>query len=524
MAATPATSLSLVSSGLADGRLKAPKGNPDIRQFVKVLNKTTRWAAQWNRIDFDGSPEFGQRVSMTLPIKGELITGFNIVLTMPDIYTIQQAAKAAAPDTFLGPTYGWTNSLGHALIQQIELEIGGAIVETMDSRMLEIYDELYETVESSVAKNAMIARTAKGFNQSTYCVKEPLTVTVPIPFWFSRPGIYSQALPIQALKSDIVRVHVTLRPLNQLFYTDARVDTRTVGYRAGTDTSVMWNLLGGRFWRANPAVQTRVYSMNSAMDTLGISGELIPDITMPLRMSPIDAYALVEYISLEEYEAIGFRTAELTYHVEQHMAVPSVNTNQNAIIRVPLPYGNPVKELMWVAQRPEAETYNAWFLFTRDLSALEPLRNGIRPPSVTPWWPDATPIPLEENKWQIIPAFREAYSEPIESATLLYNGIERFVHEGASVFRGVIPALQYVKAPVYNRYIYVYNFGNVEEVRRSVPQGMANWDKIQRKDMYITMNRGRSRTPPPNMNVYAYVTIWNVFKVFGGRGGMLFTN
>lgn len=522
MSATPATSLTLVSSGLQDARLNTPLGNPDIHQFINVVRKTTRWAAQWNRVDFDGAPAFGQRVSMTLPRIGELITGFNLVVTMPDIYTIQNKVKAAAGANFLGPTYGWTNSLGHSLIQLIELEIGGVIVEQFDSVLLEVLDELYETVESSVAKNDMIKRAPNGFGPTTFqgTATTPVTVYVPIPFWWSKPGIYSHALPIQALTADIVRVHVTFRPVSQLFYTDARVDPRTVGFRKTQDISgAMWGLEGGRFWRQNTNASTRVYSMNASMPLTGISGEVIPNATLPLKLMIQDAYALVEYISLEEIEAIAFRTAELTYQVEQHIAVPVVNTLGTQLVRVNLPYGNPVKEVLWAAQRPEAATYNATFLFTRDLAAYKTTN-----PCQIPWWPDAQPIPSQSTNWQVLPAFQQSYSEPIQGASLLYNNIDRFVHDAASYFRGIVPALQYVKSPIYNRYVYAYNFGQKEERLLYEVKGAANWDKIQRKELYVTMNRGINLTAPPNMNLYVYVTVWNIFKVYGGRGGMLFTN
>ena len=187
MAATPANSLTLVSTGLADARLMSSKGNPDIHQFIHVVNKTTRWAAQWNKVDFDGTPEFGQRVSVTVPMIGELINGVMVVVEMPDIYTAQLLAIQVANGNtaiqtidrnnlgnFLGPLFGWTNSLGHAMIQQVELEIGGQIVETFDGRLLEILDELNETTESAIAKNFMIKRTANG-----YTIKEA-TVLSPV--------------------------------------------------------------------------------------------------------------------------------------------------------------------------------------------------------------------------------------------------------------------------------------------------------------------------------------------------------
>ena len=532
MSATPATSLTLVSSGLADARQQPVKGNPDITQFLKVLHKTTRWSAQWNRIDFDGSPEFGQRVSLTIPPIAELVSGLNIVVKMPDIYTTQlNAIKMAGgtdfdnPGRFLGPTYGWTNSLGHALIQQIDLEIGGVVVESLTGQQLEILDELYETVESALTKNAMIKRAPNGFGPRTWLSSDSTTVYIPIPFWFSRPGVYGHALPIDALRSDKVRVHVTFRPITQLFYTDARVNTQTVGYRQFVDVNGgMWNIVGGRFWQSDTTESTMVYSMNATMGASGTKGALIPGIQFPTRFTFDDAYALIEYISLEEYEAIALRSSEMTYHVEQHLAIPVQQSLKQSEARLVIPFTNPTKEIHWVLQRPEAETYNAWFLFTRDLSDVVRPQNGPANPCLTPWWPDAQLIPTKANNWQIVPAFQSSYSEPLAGATLLYNSYERFVQEGGSYFRGIVPAMSYVKPAVHNRYIYAYHFGQKEERLKYGPSGVANWDKIPRKELYLTLNRGRLCSTPPNMNIYVYTTIWNVFKVFGGRGGMLFSN
>lgn len=409
------------------------------------------------------------------------------------------------------------------------MEIGGVIVETFDSRLLEILDELYEPLEAVVPKNLMIKRAPAGFSPRTWLTQDPLTVQIPIPFWFSRRGVSSHALPIEGLKADRVRVHVTFRPIAQLFYTDARVDARTTGYRGpATDGAdgTMWDIQGGRFWRSNPQAAGSVYSMNKTMPLTGLSGERVPGITMPARFSPVDAYALVEYVSLEEYEAIGFRSGELTYHVEQHMAVPVQATQGQSEIRLLMPYTNMTKELLWVAQRPEAETYNAWFLFTRDLGPVVPPPNPPAGPCDLPWWPDAQLLPSAATGWQSVPAFQTRYSEPIAGATLLYNSYERFVQEGGSFYRGVIPALYYEKSAIHNRYVYAYSFGFKDRAAKGVygPQGAANWDKIPRKELFITMNKGRGGTSAPPMNLYVYMTVWNVFKVYGGRGAMLFTN
>jgi hypothetical protein len=405
-------------------------------------------------------------------------------------------------------------------------------VDQIDGRLLEVLDELYEPVETLKAKNAMIKRAASGFGPTTWTGET--TVYVPIPFWFSNPGRYTHALPIEALYADKVRMHITFRPVEQLYYTDARMDGRTVGFRPGVDVSgAMPALQGGRFWRANPASADRVYFLSASMPYNGLSGELIPNINMPSRLDMQDAYMILEYVSVEEPEAISLRTAELTYYVEQHNAVQPVASQQVAEVRIPLPLQNPTKELLWVFQRPEAETYNAWFLFTRDMGPYVPARLGPVNPCTVPWWPDAVLTPSVSNKWSLLPAFRTADSEPMSNVALFYNSYERFIHEGPSLFRTLLPTVHATKAPLFDRYVYMWPFGYGQGQQTSAqnregdvyaPRGETNWDKIPRKEMFFTMTTEQNCGTRPNMNLYVWTTVWNVFKVYAGRGGMLFTN
>lgn len=540
MAATPANSLTRISSGLQDERLVAPKGNPTVAQFVKVLRSTSRWAAQWRRVNFDGTASLGKRVSVTVPRIAELVNGAMLVVMMPDIYTPQAAAAAASGGAFLGPQYTWTNSLGHALIQSVELEIGGAIVDTMDGRLLEVLDELYEPIDTLPAKNRMIGRAASGFGPTTWSgsTEEPnLTVYVPLPFWFSRPGRMSHALPLGALYAERVRIHVNLRPVEQLYYTDTRMDTRTVGFRPTVDVAgAMPALQGGRFWIRDNTVTTLAYSINADMPATGLQARILDGYTMPASLDVTDAYMLFEYVSVEEPEAIALRSAELTYFVEQHRAIDATPSLSAREVRILLPQTNPTKELLWVAQRGDVATYNAWFLFTRDLGVRNSTTNVQTPPyltpspCLTPWWPDAVLQPLPENDWRILPAFRAAESEPIVGARVYYNSYERAEDTTGSMFRSVLPTLKATKAAAHNRYVYFWPFGEGEVGRVGgvegvfEPRGAANWDKLQRKEMYLTMAQGRNCGTPPDLNVYVWSTSWNVLKVFGGRAGLLFTN
>jgi hypothetical protein len=420
------------------------------------------------------------------------------------------------------------------MIQTVELEIGGAIVETLDGRLLEVLDELYEPVDTLKSKNAMIARAATDFSPNTWVgtPSAPITVYVPLPFWFSRPGRYSHALPIDAIYADKVRIHITLRSIEDVYYTDARYDERTVGFRVSEDIAgAMPELQGGRFWVSDPAAPGTVYFMNSGMPVSGQKGKVLAGYTMPQRLDAEDVYMLMDYVSVEEPEAIALRTAELTYFVEQHQAVQSQASQQTAEVRIPLPLSNTTKDILWVLQRPEAEDYNAWFLFTRDLSAYIYRRpNNLNPanPCLVPWWPDADLTPTAANGWRILPAFRSAASEPIQGASLFYGSLERFQLTGAAVFRSLLPSRVAKKAAVHNRYVYMWPFGAgesaIEDEDVFRPTGVANWDKIPRKEMFLTMSAGADCSSPPNMNVFVWTTNWNILKVFGGRAGLLFSS
>jgi hypothetical protein len=522
---SPATLLSVVCYGIQDTRLLPPKGQPDIKHYVKVLKKTTRWAAQWIRVDFDGQPNFGQLATCTIPRKAEILTQVTLVVTMPDIATVQTNARnACAPGGFLGPTYGWTNSLGHALINQVEFSIGGVTIDRMDGLFLEARDELYESLDKIPSKNRMINRVANGFNGASLG-QDPANPTVnyvPLPFWFSQ-GDYAQGLPVDALSTEQIQIGVTFRPINQLYYTNSRMDSRNPGFRPTIDINgAMPSLLGGYFFKKTQN-GNRIYSTDPMQQNVGISGEILQGYTIPNKLNMGDAYLLCEYISLEEAEAVALRSSQLDYRIEQHYIVPTQNTQRGPKIRLPLPYNNPVKELIWFLQRQEVANYNSWFLTARDLNA--PTTDPSSWWSI-PWWPDAVITTTDQAK----PAFRNAYSEPMRGAQLTYSNLIRFNHNSSpSLFRSVLPVLHYRKAPLFNRYIYVYPFGLAPGATDDTsmgpsynPRGTSNFDKLPKIELQITMNPD-SNEVQHDMSVHSYLTTYNIFRVFGGRGVLLFS-
>ena len=442
MASTPASMLKIVSSGLEDiERLNAVEGQPSLSFYKTVIRQHTRWASQWRRVEFDNIADFGRTATVTLPILGELITRAILVVVLPDIVKPQEDALTAALNQFkppeehklsflstrctrsphrarlakrpqkyriqtmktptsVYPAWSWTNSIGHALCTNMNMLIGNQVIDTLDSRLMEVIDEQSAPFDHFDTTNFKIARDPCTFNPLLYnssaklraqvktVVQSPQTVQIVPPFWWNRgPG--PQTLPIQALAKDKVQITCTFRPLQDCVYTDYRVGFNPP-LSANEGVGPLPNIAGSVFYTpVIPSVQGAIPLKQYGRDP--VSGSALPDISaslvngvrMPTDYHFIDAYWIVEYVSLEDKEAAAWRQADLQIPIEQHVALPVTPTNGSMRTRIDIEAGGLVRDMSWVAQRVEASSYNAHFLFSRDLAPQDAA------PSEIPWWPNA---------------------------------------------------------------------------------------------------------------------------------------
>jgi hypothetical protein len=500
MASTPATMLKIVTQGLQDQeRLNPPLGNPSTQFYTSVHRRRTRWASRWERVDFDNLADFGRVAVATLPIKGELISRVTLVVVLPNLYAPQAAAAAAAHaagHTIIGPHWSWTNGVGYAVASDITLSIDGQQIDTLDSRLLEVIDEHETAVEHFESSCDMVARNPASYTDlayrgtTRYQTRPNQPVEVVLPFWFSRgPG--PQALPIQALARNKVQITCQFRDIQDLIYTDARVDSRNPG-REATQAGPLPLLAGATFYEtyADPGAQP-IYNQRRTAP-LEPLGRVLPGHAMPTTWHFQDAYFVVEYISLEDREAAALRMADLEIPIIQHVALPPRPTEGAPIVRMPITQGGLVRDITVVAQREEAEDYNAYFLFSRDLGTPEAEAAGG---SQIPWWPDARIPNWDFGDGFVRPAFELRRSDPIQGMALHTRGVTRFDHDGPSLFRSLIPALGCRRTPLVDRYIYRYDFGfwptgglaEAEDLPDDEVRGAANWDRLSQKELVVRM-------------------------------------
>ena len=251
-----ASLLRILCSGIQDERLAF---KATMYPFYRVWNKTGRFTTQWTRLDFDNVPAFGQTGIVRITRKGHLVTRLFLVAEMPDIWSIQRRASVANGSTAY-PRFGWTNSLGHALVAGLTMDIGGSRVESLDGRLMEVLDEFYTPMEKVGIANEGLRRRDTGFTEQTWGwppseamiglnqgYKE--RVVVPLPFWFSR-GDMGCALPVDAIGLDEIRCGITFRSASGLYFTG----TQPLGQASEAEGSGLWPLEGSRFYTADPVL------------------------------------------------------------------------------------------------------------------------------------------------------------------------------------------------------------------------------------------------------------------------------
>jgi hypothetical protein len=509
-----ASLLKVICSGIQDERIHF-KGT--MYPFSKVWIKAGRFTTQWVRIDFDNVPQFGQTGYFTIKRIGHLCTRLYLVAQMPDIYSYQlNAINIAGPDVQVKPHFGYTNSLGHALIDRLTLDIATDRVETIDSRLLEIIDEFNTPLEKVPVVNKLIKRADNGFSESSFGNSViPEQVIVPLPYWFTR-GDTGCALPIDAIPMDIVRGGIKFRNFNGLYYTESR----NVGNSSSDDGTSLWPIVGSSFYKSDMSGGEYIPGISSNVDDLYSK---INGISMPQLFQLGECYIMAEYVYLDQPEANRFRLADLQIPIVQHYNLKPYDSRglMDARIRINVP--NPCRNIYFMANRVEAPSYNAHFLGTRDLNGNVNTRPST---NIIPWWPDAIGL-SSVSPGPLIPAFSLSDSEPLSGYELDYEGnIVRFRTESSALFRSIIPSYEQRKTPWVNRYYYNFSFGIQNGFTPfSNPLGEANLDKINKVDLVLKFRPSRgcnNVTEVPEYVIYIYAETYNILRVYSGRAGLLF--
>lgn len=175
--------MQLVAYGAQDVYLT---GNPQITYFKNVHRRHTNFSMESIEQTFNGTADFGKRISCTISRNGDLIHKMYVQVDLPNHGA------------------GYMKNVGFHLLQSVELEIGGQQIDKQLSEWMYVWNELTMKEEHKDGFANMIgedgATTGKLF--------------IPLQFWFCRNA--GLCLPLIALQYHDVRINIELRESNKL--------------------------------------------------------------------------------------------------------------------------------------------------------------------------------------------------------------------------------------------------------------------------------------------------------------------
>lgn len=207
----PGALINLIAVGVQDAYLT---GNPTITFFKALYRRHTNFALEAIEQTFNGMVDFGRtNVSATVARNGDLISRVYIKAKV----NIKQEGRGRC---------AFVRNLGHAMLSQYTVLIGGAQIDKQCGEWMTIKNSLCLEAGQSAGYNRMVGNVPELTELRDRQSGDEYTIYVPLNFWFCNS--YSQALPIIALQYHDVRISVDFRDAGSLVCSEGgcKVDVR----------------------------------------------------------------------------------------------------------------------------------------------------------------------------------------------------------------------------------------------------------------------------------------------------------
>jgi hypothetical protein len=430
----------LVAYGAQDIYLTS---NPQITFFKVVYRRHTNFAMESIEQTFNGTVGFGKRVTATISRNGDLIKDMWLEVDMGNTNT--------------DGCYG----VGNALVKQVELEIGGQLIDRQYGEWMNIWSELTVPEGKRAGYDEMVGNTPtldSDVQDTTTGVSNThkRRLDVPLMFWFNRnPGL---ALPLIALQYHEVKLNLDLE-------TPAKLGGTNV---AGADSSD----LSCKLW--------------------------------------------VDYIYLDTDERRRFAQVSHEYLIEQVQFTGDETLGATGA-RVDLNYNHPVKELIWVNQGAAVSgVHPATGRSNNNACQFTPVHSA----TVS----DSQKFKLQLNGHDRFTERRAEYFlnvQPFKHHTHMprTNRTLCAVVSSVDVTQDTVttdePTQNVAVTQNNSQYIYVYSFAlNPEELQ---PSGTCNFSRIDNATLVVS---GACNTG--TLKVFA--VNYNVLRIMSGMGGLAYSN
>jgi hypothetical protein len=480
--------LQLVAHGAQDAYLT---GNPQITFWKGLFKRHTNFAMEPFRINLTGMPMWGQKQSATLGRHADLAYSTYLSIQLPSTAQFNGAER----------NIFWNNEqgrLGYNLLDYVEIEVGGQLIDRLYSEWLYLWDTLTSDYNTSFKLHQMVgAGRDAGYTvlpSAASCVRatgresHPNVVFVPLPFFYTKnPGA---ALPLIALQYHEVKINVN--------------------------------------WNKSQFVGTLT------SDGLVPSGSYnISSLVAPPPPSSVALYVDYIYLDVDERRRMAQESHEYLIEQVQFNEDKGISAASN---RIDLTFNHPVKELVWVVQ---PERYTTCKIAQPSSGGTVTATQGVPRPNVGRLSPFTYTYPNQRA------AADTSYTQPISEQWIQINGQDRmdrrhadyfnkvqsYQHHtgtmrpiGFQTFSSAAEGVTNSARPSVHQAIYSYSFALKPEEQQ--PSGTCNFSRIDTATIVMNMSGDYivDESTDQNWNVRVYATNYNILRIMSGMAGLAYSN
>ena len=497
--------MQLVAYGAQDVYLT---GNPQITFFKVVYRRHTNFSIESIEQSFNGTADFGKKVSCTISRNGDLVHRIYLQTTLPQVnIKYDSVGTTNKINGGVDLKYGmarWCNWVGEKLVNFVEIEIGGQKIDKHYGEWLHIWNQLTTPAGHSESYQRMVGNVPKltkphliGNTANDILIGDDTgtKLFIPLQFWFCRnPGL---ALPLIALQYHEVKINVEFEDLKNLF----------IAYSGGTSTG------------------TAVVSKQPA------SGVNLNNTSL-----------WVDYIFLDTDERRRFAQLSHEYLIEQ-LQFPGEETITSATSKIRLNFNHPVKELIWVAQKNVCNANLQHFNYTDTLDSSPTLSHDLLGSRMLQGIIENIAYGVSGSRLPLTTILTDVGVNTCSLAKLQLNGQDRFSERTGDYFNYVQPYNHHTSAPHIG--INVYSFSLKPEEHQ--PSGTCNFSRIDNANLFLTVTANTTKTGDVSIvntssdiasegsliagsgatgsaKVRVYATNYNVLRIMSGMGGLAYSN
>jgi hypothetical protein len=536
--------MQLVAYGAQDVYLT---GNPQITFFKVVYRRHTNFAVENIEQVFNGAADFGRKVTCQVSRNGDLITKMYLRVVLP--------AFALSGDK----KWAWVSRVGHALIDNVELEIGGTRIDKQYGNWLNVWYELARNWAHDRGYDVMIGNTSELTSLAN--AHNEAIVYVPLKFFNNRND--GLAIPLIALQYHEVKLNFEFSALNTCVNRTANVSDSDVSKLSFAAASLFVDYVYLDTEERKRFAQAQHEYLIEQVQFTG--AESVNSLVQKFRLNfnhPCKALywtlQLGRYTSGKTFLAYDAKNIENTRVLATKRAVLalaqyngntlSLTSGVSADVAGVLKPANAAHQAFFDRVNPIAITNQADvdnITVLGDLLTLEELSSPVSSlklynsaahdaASVVAFSRGAVPARTDGSaEFDVVVRQRDNYGvymnksgNPVNKVLLQLNGHDRFSERDGNYFNYVQPYQHHSNTPADG--VNMYSFAlNPEEHQ---PSGTCNMSRIDNATLNLTFGRQTADNDFKNAyladdsNISIYATNYNVLRIMSGMGGLAYSN